>query len=302
MLRKVLHNARKRKVITDVTRMPFEKEKLLRNELMPDEHARYLAAFEDEAGFMSYLAQNRVYGEERESKRFASARRFGASLKPDSDAARVFFSRFHEASMWFLAALHTGLRRGDVTTLRWSDISFSEGFIRRTTTKTGHEATIPLSETLRDALLNAQARQVVSSEWAVTSADGSPYPKQTIDRYHRIALSIAGITRRVRVHDLRHTFGSALASAGVPTLFIAAALGHTSTKMTERYARPSAAAMKSITNALDQHRNRDYMDTRMDTRPLKETEHPIRDQQPKTNKATVSSGFDSILSGAVERI
>src|SRR5260370_40534522 len=104
--------------------------------------------------------------------------------------------------MWFLVALHTGLRRGDVTTLRLSDISFSEGFIRRTTTKTGHEATIPLSETLRDALLKAQACQVVSSEWAVTSANGSRYPKQTIDRYHRIALSLAGITRRRRSRRL----------------------------------------------------------------------------------------------------
>ncbi len=303
MLRKILHNARKRKLIVDVPRMPFEKERLLRNEFTADEETRYLAAFDDSAGFMRYLAENRVYGEERESKRFACPRRFGASLKPDSDAARVYFSRFSEGRTWFLAALHTGLRRGDVTTLRWSDITLSEGFIRRTTTKTGHEATIPLSETLRYALLAQKTRPVVSSEWAITNADGSPYTKQTIDRYHRIALSIAGIARRVRVHDLRHTFGSALASAGVPMLFIAKALGHASTKMTERYARPSDAAMKAITSALDNRRNGDDVDTRMDTRAGNETEKLILNQQPqKRTKPPFPVAWARFRTGAVGRI
>src|ERR1019366_602818 len=71
--------------------------------------------------------------------------------------------------------------------------------------------------------------------------------------------ALAGITRRLRLHDLRHTFASRLASRGVGLQIIAKALGHRSTRMTERYARPSReAAMRAIVEALD----RPAIDTR----------------------------------------
>lgn len=250
MLRKILHNARKRKRLSDVLTMPFVRETTLRNEFTDEERAAYLAAFNDEVGFMAHLAQNRVYGEEITSEKYQTARRFGASLKPDSDAARLYFQRFRDAKDWFLVALHTGLRRGDVTNLRWSAVSFKEGFVRVTVEKTGREATVPMSATLRRVLGDRRARPVVS-EYALVNPEGHRYSDSAIDNYHRIAKAMAGIMRRVRVHDLRHSFGSVMASHGASELMLKDFFGHGSTKMVQRYSRPSAAAMKVVAAALD---------------------------------------------------
>jgi hypothetical protein len=96
---------RKRKLLTDVPSMPFEKETILRNEFSEEEQTCYLGAFDDEKGFHHYLDTHRVLGPEKASTRFRSERRFGASLKPCSDAAGIYFSRFSEAKLWFLTAL-----------------------------------------------------------------------------------------------------------------------------------------------------------------------------------------------------
>jgi len=59
------------------------------------------------------------------------------------------------------------------------------------------------------------------------------------------------IAHPFRPHDLRHTFGCRLASSSVGLQIIAKALGHTSTRMAERFARPSEEAMRMIAAALD---------------------------------------------------
>ena len=304
VLRKVLHNARKRKLISDVPTIAFLPVAPLRNEFSPEEQDAYLAAFDDEAGFRRYLAEHRVLGPERESKRFRAPRRFGGSTKPDSDAALVHLSRFRTAKAWFVAALHTGLRRYDLTNLRWSDVNLREGFIRMLMQKTTKEALIPISETLRAVLRECRERPV-ASEYVFVTEEGQRFTTQAINRYHRMALEIAGITRRVRVHDLRHSYGSTLASGNVSLTVIRDCMGHQSTKTTERYARPSAAAIAAVTAALDRplrSARKDNFDTRNDTRHSKESEQVIRDQQAETNKATVSSGFELVSAGAVGRI
>jgi hypothetical protein len=52
-------------------------------------------------------------------------------------------------------------------------------------------------------------------------------------------------------HDLRNKFARRLASGSVSIQVIAKALGHSTVAMSERYARPSEEAMKSILSALD---------------------------------------------------
>jgi integrase len=49
------------------------------------------------------------------------------------------------------------------------------------------------------------------------TSEGKTYSKATIMRYFKIAKQIAGITRRFRFHDQRHTFASILATKGPST-------------------------------------------------------------------------------------
>ena len=55
---------------------------------------------------------------------------------------------------------------------------------------------------------------------------------------------------RITFHDLRHTFASHLAMAGVPVLDIKAVLGHTDMKTTERYMHLAPGHLDGVTDVL----------------------------------------------------
>jgi len=84
------------------------------------------------------------------------------------------------------------------------------------------------------------------SEYVLLTPDGRPYAESTIKRYFKTAKAFAGITRRFRFHDQRHTF----ASKGINSFTLRDLLGHTSTRTTERYARPSSEAFAAVIAAL----------------------------------------------------
>jgi hypothetical protein len=286
VLKKILRNARKRKVITDVPEMTFLPVAPVRNELSPAEQDAYLGAFNDAAGFERYLRTR--------SPNVPESRRFGG------EAAAVFFDNFRAAKPWFVAALHSGLRRGDLIKLRWTDVNLHEGFLRVVMEKTTKEALIPISETLRAALLECAARPVVT-EFVFVGAAGGCHGVGTIKRYHRIALAIAGIKRRVRIHDLRHSYGSTLASGNVSLTVIRDCMGHQSTKTTERYARPSQAAVAAVVSALDRPIRPSVPAARSTevtpgvTPDAQNGERLTREQQPEMNKATVASGLQAFI-------
>jgi integrase len=53
-------------------------------------------------------------------------------------------------------------------------------------------------------------------------------------------------------YDLRHSFGAMLASGGVSTSIIRRCLGHTTSRMTERYSFPSDDAVRQVVRALEE--------------------------------------------------
>jgi integrase len=71
---------------------------------------------------------------------------------------------------------------------------------------------------------------------------GGPLDKAAILRRYRKALKAAKLEERHRFHDLRHTFGTAMAGAGVPMRTLQEWMGHRDLQTTQRYAdyAPSA--------------------------------------------------------------
>ncbi|HEX8252347.1 MAG TPA: site-specific integrase [Thermoanaerobaculia bacterium] len=255
VLKMLLRQAYEREVIAEYPirkRIPKEKEVPLRLELKPDERARFFAAFTDEAAFLRYLDENRQLGPVKSSQHFGLSRRFGGGMRGDSDAALAYFERFRELREFFIVATETGLRMwSDLRNLRWSSIDLTAGFIRVLMQKTQHEAEIPISSACREALRICRTRPAVASVCVFVDEDGRQYTPERLRRAFRLAKELAGITRRFRPHDLRHTFGCRLADQNISLQKIAKALGHTTTRMAERYARPSTEAMREITRALD---------------------------------------------------
>ena len=65
---------------------------------------------------------------------------------------------------------------------------------------------------------------------------GEPLDKAGVLRRMRKALDSAGLDTAHRFHDLRHTFGTAMAAAGVPMRTLQEWMGHRDIETTQRYA------------------------------------------------------------------
>ena len=71
---------------------------------------------------------------------------------------------------------------------------------------------------------------------------GRPVARTPMMRRYRAALAAAELDRGFRFHDLRHTFGTSMASAGEPVTTIHAWLGHGDLNTTQRYMHYAPAA------------------------------------------------------------
>jgi integrase len=130
--------------------------------------------------------------------------------------------------------LLTGARRGETLQARWDDIDLKSGVWSKpgATTKQRTIHTVPLSEAAQQLLVDIHHRAPVESEW-VFPANGS-HRLDVKDAWTN-ACHVAQI-KGVRLHDLRHTYASVLASAGLSLPVIGTLLGHTQANTTQRYA------------------------------------------------------------------
>jgi len=212
----------------------------VQNELTTNERDTFLASFDNQAGFRAHFTTT------------ALARRQDRKHQPpnaQSDFVTYAFERLQWSKPIFVLGLYTGLRRSDLRLLKWESIDLNAGVIRLIMRKTKRPVLLPIAPKVRQALDTCRKRTVMS-EYVLLTPDGKPYSESTIKRYFKTAKAIAGITRRFRFHDQRHTFASTLASKGINSFTLRDLLGHTSTRTTERYARPSAETLDSVRRAL----------------------------------------------------
>ena len=158
--------------------------------------------------------------------------------------------------LWYLAL--SGLRRAEIAGLRWSDINLDAGTltVARNRVQAGagnvvegdpktlsSRRTLPLDEGLVGVLKRASARYAqerlalgaahADSGYVAVNEAGEPYTPDTLTRmWHKLAKS-AGV-RPIRLHDARHSCGTALHLRGVPLALIAAWLGHADASITAR--------------------------------------------------------------------
>lgn len=145
-------------------------------------------------------------------------------------------------------ALHTGCRKNELLTLRWSDVSLERRFLvlRPEQTKSNRRRAIPLNNTALQALESLKREN--QTEWVFARKNGERV--KALDWLFRKAVKLAGI-EDFRIHDLRHTFASWLVSEGVELVKVRDLLGHTSIKMTERYAHLMPDRLFDAVHVLD---------------------------------------------------
>ena len=138
-----------------------------------------------------------------------------------------------EAANIMRMALFTGMRRGELFKLQWTDIDFDRGFITiRHDPKGGISQKIPLNDQARDVLKNHPQ----TADHVFTRGDGKPFTD--IRRRVNPIKEAAGIGADFRtLHGLRHAFASMLASSGEVDMYVLQKLlTHKSPLMTQRYA------------------------------------------------------------------
>lgn len=145
-----------------------------------------------------------------------------------------------------IIALNTGMRRGEILSLKWEQVGLGHGFISLDVTKSGEGREIPINNTLKK--LFEEMPHSIESVYVFTGKDGNPLTD--IKHSFNTALRKAEI-RNATFHTLRHTFASHLVMEGVDLATVKELLGHKSLTMTLRYSHLAPGHKTKAVNILD---------------------------------------------------
>jgi integrase len=149
-----------------------------------------------------------------------------------------------DAVMFMLSAF-CGLRLGELLDLRWGAIDFARAalhvesnYVRNTegTPKSDAARTVPVAREVAEALRKHCADALVRPAEALVfvGRHGSHVDAKAFRRRYYEALDRGGL-KRIRIHDLRHTFGTVCAANGIPLTTIKEWMGHADLATTEIY-------------------------------------------------------------------
>ncbi len=143
-----------------------------------------------------------------------------------------------------IVALHTGMRRNEILSLKWKNIEFAREYILIEDSKSGRSRKVPMNAAVLEAL-RARPRD---SEFVF-------FNPETKDHIKDIKTALRAACRRaeikgLRLHDLRHTAASKMIEAGVDLVTVSKILGHASIQMTMRYAHPTTENMRRAVERL----------------------------------------------------
>lgn len=191
-------------------------------------------------------------------------------------------AKSHRLYPAFLLALYSGLREGELLGLRWRDIDFENKvlYVRRSLTRVMNESTgktelktgklktkrskrdIPLNEDVLDVLKLHEDHQqkeldllnlklADKDKYVFLSTNGTPIDRRNFLRIHKKLLKDFGLRQEIRVHDLRHTFGTLLAQSGENPNNIQNIMGHEKISTTlETYCHSNSAYIKGTVDRL----------------------------------------------------
>jgi integrase len=153
-------------------------------------------------------------------------------------------------------AINTGMRKGEILGLKWANVNLDDGQIclERAQRKNGKVLRVPVNQAVREVLSSLPH----ASEYVLCDP-------QTGERYKSLRRSFTTACRRakkdpddkddlgitdLRIHDLRHTFGTMLNARGVDLPTISSLLGHSSITMTSKYITPVSEIQRRAVDSL----------------------------------------------------
>jgi len=190
-----------------------------------------------------YIDYNPVRDAERPKSRGEIKKRHGCILQPDEISAFLKSVSDPKYKTLFMLAIMSGGRQGELLGLKWSDIDWTNNqiHIQRTYTKGRWYRPKSKSSNRKVDLGPSMIRQL--KKWKLACLPsilnlifpnnaGKPMcQSHMLNRHFFPALKRAGL-KRIRFHDLRHTYASLLIEQGENIKYIQTQLGHYSPTMT----------------------------------------------------------------------
>jgi integrase/recombinase XerD len=183
------------------------------------------------------------------------------TLSPEEARRRLTVAGASSLKLRLMLALAygCGLRAGEVVRLRAGDLDSAQGIIRVVQSKGRKDRHVMLPEevlellrqwwkerpTRLDAGVPPQERLVFPGRKA-----GKPLTTRQLNRLFHEACAAAGISKRVTLHSLRHSFASHLLEQGTDIRLIQAVLGHDKLDTTARYTRVATGRIAVIASPL----------------------------------------------------
>lgn len=169
-----------------------------------------------------------------------------------SEQIKLFSAVYHQMNLFKMAVLlclFTGLRLGELCTLKWSDIDFENKTlsVKRTVqrlyvegcrTKTALVETEPKSEharreiPLQDTVIKLLANFENNKNYIF--GGGKPLDTRTMQNHYKKILAEAGVSYK-NFHTLRHTYATNCIESGVDVKALSEMLGHSDVQITLNY-------------------------------------------------------------------
>jgi len=164
-----------------------------------------------------------------------------------------------KARVMLSLAYGCGLRAGEVVRLRVGDIDSAQTIIRIVQSKGRKDRNVMLPADILEMLREWWKERPAGQDAGVVAADRVLFPgyrgktlsTRQFSRLFHAAAAAAGITKRVSLHSLRHSFATHLLERGVDIRVIQALLGHAKLTTTARYARVATGMIAAVTSPLD---------------------------------------------------
>ena len=171
----------------------------------------------------------------------------------DENQIKVFLelAKIHTPTYYsfFATAIFTGMRRGELLALEWSDIDFKNAKIKvnkqiykgiKQSTKTNKSRVIDIPENLLAILQEHKRVTIRLSKLVFHNKDGNPIHPYNMEHayFHPLVakcndyLDADNQIEKLRFHDLRHTYATYLLSKGIPVKYVQEQLGHSTARMT----------------------------------------------------------------------
>jgi integrase len=143
-------------------------------------------------------------------------------------------------------ALYSGMRRGEIFKLKWSDIDLERKIVYLRNPKSGRDKVLPLNDLALNILKDCTHHE---GEYIFPARSGGP--RKSISRAAQEIMKAAGIPDDFRpMHGLRHFFATNLICNGVDLAVLQKLMTHSSPQMTLRYAKIRDKVLADASNKM----------------------------------------------------